>query len=91
MKAIVWTQPNCRYCTLVKALLTKHGFEIEEKDIGEKGSPEREEFRTFIGTTTPQVIIGQTHIGGFEDTEAFLAIHKKDFSVTCVDNACEVG
>lgn len=76
MKAVVWTQPSCSYCTRVKNVLSAAGYEIEEKDIGAKGSPERDEFKMFIGATTPQVFIDDVQIGTYEDTVAWL-VQKK--------------
>lgn len=76
MKAVVWTQPGCSYCTRVKNALTAAGYEIEEKDIGAKGSPERDEFKMFVGETTPQVFIEGVQIGTYEQTVAWLAEKK---------------
>lgn len=68
MKAVVWTQPGCSYCTKVKTLLSGAGYEIEERDIGPKGSAERDEFKMFVGETTPQVFLDGVQIGTYEDT-----------------------
>jgi len=67
-KAIVYTQDNCPYCVAAKDLLVHQGVEVEEINVG--GSPGlRSEMRDRSGgrATTPQVFIGDRHIGGCDD------------------------
>lgn len=71
MIAIVHTQPDCVFCTRVKSALRGAGFDIDERDIGPVGSEEREVFKMFHATT-PQVFIGDRHIGSYEETVAWL-------------------
>ncbi len=34
VSAVVWSQDNCQYCDMAKALLKSKGFDVTEKVIG---------------------------------------------------------
>jgi glutaredoxin len=71
MIATVWTQPNCPYCDTVKKSLTEHGYSIVERDIMQMSDFIRQQFKDKY-KTTPQVFIGQTHVGDCTQTVAWL-------------------
>ena len=78
----MYTTGYCPYCVRAKALLKSKGVEkIEEIRIDtdpaqreEKPdlfTPEREEMMRITGRrTVPQIFIGSTHVGGFDDLHA---------------------
>lgn len=69
-KVVIYTKPFCPYCARAEALLTKKGVDYEE--IVASIDPEkREEMRQRSGRMTyPQIFIGETHVGGFDDLDA---------------------
>ena len=71
----IYSGPYCPYCTMAKQLLKQVG-DTEIIEIQEKNDPEAfQAMREATGTrTVPQIFIGDTHIGGFDET---YALHKK--------------
>ena len=71
----IYSGPYCPYCTMAKQLL-KQVRVTEIIEIQEKNDPEAfQAMREATGTrTVPQIFIGDTHIGGFDETHA---LHKK--------------
>ena len=71
----MYSGPFCPYCTMAKQLLKQVGV-TEIIEIQEKNDPEAfQAMREATGTrTVPQIFIGDTHIGGFDET---YALHKK--------------
>jgi glutaredoxin 3 len=67
----MYTTQVCPYCIRAKALLKQRGVtEIEEIRIDENVA-EREAMMALTGRrTVPQIFIGSTHVGGFDDLAA---------------------
>lgn len=66
----IYTKPFCGYCHAAKRLLAHKGVDFTEIDIS--GNPElrREMIQKAGGrTTVPQIWIGPTHVGGFDDID----------------------
>jgi glutaredoxin 3 len=65
--AVIWTQPNCKYCTLAKQLLLSKGYSYTEKVIGD--TYKKKDLLDVIpeARTVPQIILNGTYIGGYED------------------------
>jgi glutaredoxin 3 len=70
-KVVMYTTGYCPYCNRAEALLTQRGVtEIEKIRIDEDTS-EREKMMQRTGRrTVPQIYIGDTHVGGFDDLSA---------------------
>ena len=72
MQAVeIYTTPTCGFCHAAKRLLRGKGVEFTEIDI--RAHPERRpEMINRAGgrMTVPQVFIGDTHVGGFDDLHA---------------------
>lgn len=67
----LYTKPLCGFCHAAKRLLAMKGVEFTEIDIS--GNPDlRAEMIQKAGgrTTVPQIWIGETHVGGFDDIDA---------------------
>lgn len=64
---IVYGNATCAYCGAARMLLRRKGVEFE--DISVAGDPARRaEMEARSGrTSVPQVFIGDTHVGGFDD------------------------
>ena len=71
MKTVtIYTKPFCGYCHAAKRLLTHKGVNFNEIDIS--GDPElrREMIQKANGrSTVPQIWIGETHVGGFDEID----------------------
>lgn len=72
MQAVeIYTTPTCGFCHAAKRLLRNKGVEFTEIDI--RAHPERRpEMINRAGgrMTVPQVFVGDTHVGGFDDLHA---------------------
>lgn len=66
----MYTTPICPFCYRAKKLLSGKGVSINEVDV--MMSPgKREEMIARSGRrTVPQIFIGDTHVGGFDDLAA---------------------
>ncbi len=57
----------CTYCTAAKRLLDSKGVPYQEILI-DNDQTSREEMEKLSGqTSVPQIFIGDTHVGGFDD------------------------
>ena len=69
-KVEIYTTPWCPYCSAAKALLERKGVAYTEIDVM---APE---LRTAMvqkahgRRTVPQIFIGDTHVGGYDDMAA---------------------
>ena len=72
MKAIVWSKYDCTNCDQAKMLLTNHGYEIEERKIGDGYL--REELLEVVPTarSVPQIFINDRYIGGLDDLKKYI-------------------
>ena len=68
----------CPYCAAARALLGSKGVKVAEIDI--EALPERRaEMITRSGRqTVPQIFIGPTHVGGYDDMAALDRVGKLD-------------
>lgn len=72
MKFTVYSKDGCPYCIKVQQVLELANLQYVVYKLGENFS--REEFYTEFGqgSTFPQVIVDEKHIGGCTDTVRFL-------------------
>ena len=75
----VYTTPTCPYCSRAKSLLSGKGVQYKEVDVSQNAA-EREALVTKAGgrRTVPQIFIGETHVGGFDDLSALDKAGKLD-------------
>lgn len=67
----LYTTPFCGYCAAAKRLLTTKGVAFSEIDVSRDPARRAEMIqRAQGGRTVPQIFIGDTHIGGFDDMYA---------------------
>jgi glutaredoxin 3 len=67
----LYTTPFCGYCAAAKRLLDRKGIAFTEIDVS--AAPDRRAEmvqRSQGGRTVPQIFIGETHIGGFDEMSA---------------------
>ncbi|SDJ10104.1 glutaredoxin 3 [Paraburkholderia steynii] len=66
----IYTTPTCPYCLAAKALLKKKGLSYEEINVqGDRATALALMERTGR-RTVPQIFVGETHVGGFDDLNA---------------------
>ncbi len=65
----VYTTPICPYCSNAKQLLKNKGIEYQEIGMHDISSDERRELmkQTNNYRTVPQIFIGDTFVGGFDE------------------------
>lgn len=64
----IYTTPTCGFCHAAKRLLTKKGVSFSEVDLREEPMRRAEMLDRAKGRhTVPQIFIGATHVGGFDD------------------------
>lgn len=66
----MYTTRVCPFCIMAKRLLLQKGVQIDEVRVDEN-SAEREKMMQISGRrTVPQIFVGETHVGGFDDLSA---------------------
>jgi glutaredoxin 3 len=63
----IYTTPTCPYCTAAKALLGNKKAAFTEIDISTQPELREEMMRRSDRRTVPQIFIGTTHVGGYDD------------------------
>ena len=67
----IYTRSWCGYCSAAKALLAKKGVAYDEIDIEAVPGARAQMLDRAMGrTSVPQIFIGETHVGGFDDISA---------------------
>lgn len=67
-KVTMYCTEFCRYCRMAEALLRNKGVAEIEKIYVADAQQERTEMIERTGRrTVPQVFIGETHVGGYDD------------------------
>ena len=70
-RVLMYTTAVCPYCTRAKMLLKARGVtEIEEVRIDLDPARRDEMMHKTRRRTVPQIYIGDTHVGGFDDLSA---------------------
>lgn len=71
MKSVrMYTTGMCPFCTMAKRLLQQKGVAVEEVRV-DSDATQREEMMRITGRrTVPQIFVGETHVGGFDDLSA---------------------
>jgi glutaredoxin 3 len=78
-KVEIYTTRFCPYCHAAKALLKSKQIEFTEIDVsGDPAGRARMIERAGGRMTVPQIFIGATHVGGFDDMSALERAGKLD-------------
>ena len=75
----LYTTNTCGFCHAAKRMLTAKGVSFAEVSLN--AQPERRAEmmqRANGGRTVPQIFIGTTHVGGYDDLHALEAAGKLD-------------
>lgn len=75
----IYTSPLCGYCHAAKRLLTDKGVSFAETDVSRDPAQRQAMMERANGRhTVPQIFIGDTHVGGYDDLAAMERAGKLD-------------
>ena len=78
-KVLIYTGPMCNYCSAAKHLLNKKKVNYTEFDIALDSSKLQEmQEKTNGARTIPQIFIGETYVGGYDELKALEVAGKLD-------------
>ncbi|HEY0917447.1 MAG TPA: glutaredoxin 3, partial [Solimonas sp.] len=63
----MYTTRVCPFCVMAKRLLSSKGVTYEEIRVDESPGVREEMMRISGRRTVPQIFVGDTHVGGFDD------------------------
>lgn len=67
----IYTTPFCGFCSAAKTLLRQKGISFTEIDVAADKARHAEMLGRANGRrTVPQIFIGATHVGGYDDLRA---------------------
>lgn len=67
---LVYTTGWCPFCMRAKALLERKGLQYREINVEDDPDLRAEMTQRTGRRTVPQIFIGETHVGGFEELSA---------------------
>jgi glutaredoxin 3 len=75
----IYTRPGCGYCSAAKSLLTRKKAAFTELDVAKDPALRQQMWnRAGVGSTFPQIFVGQTHVGGCDELYALDRAGKLD-------------
>lgn len=77
-KIEVYTTPTCPYCHAAKSLLHSKGVDYTEIHVMDRAERDKMTDRARGRRTVPQIFIGDTHVGGYDDMAAMDRAGKLD-------------
>lgn len=69
----VYTSAVCGYCVAAKNFLRSKGLQWDEVRVDQNPAERERMLARARRTSVPQIFIGDTHVGGYED---LLALHR---------------
>ena len=78
MKVVMYTTAVCPYCMMAERLLVSKGVEIEKIRIDLEAGRREEMMEKTGRRTVPQIYVGETHVGGYDDLAALDRAGKLD-------------
>ncbi len=70
-KVVIYSGPMCNFCSAAKHLLNKKKVDYTEFNIATDQSKMQEMHETTNGARTiPQIFIGDTYVGGYQELKA---------------------
>ena len=67
----IYTRPGCGYCSAAKSLLTRKKAVFTEYDVAVDSTLRQQMWdRAGVGSTFPQIFIGELHVGGCDELYA---------------------
>ena len=78
MKALMYTTAVCPYCQMAERLLRSKGVDVEKVRVDLEPQRRIEMMEKTGRRTVPQIYIGDTHVGGYDDLAALDRAGKLD-------------
>jgi glutaredoxin 3 len=75
---IMYSTAVCPFCVMADRLLTSKGVEIEKIRVDQFPERRQEMMERTGRRTVPQIYIGETHVGGYDDLYALEKAGKLD-------------
>jgi len=70
---IIFSSPKCAYCEQAKTLLSEHGIDYDERNIGSSETHRQDLLARLPQVRTlPQLFVNETSIGGTEDLQLLI-------------------
>jgi len=69
-KVLMYTTAVCPYCQMAERLLRSKGVEVEKVRIDLEPARRAEMMEKTGRRTVPQIYVGETHVGGYDDLAA---------------------
>lgn len=66
----IYTTDYCSYCRAAKSFFTAKGLAFSEVDVSGDDAARADLVARSGRTTVPQIWIGDTHVGGYDDLRA---------------------
>ena len=76
--ALMYTTAVCPYCQMAERLLVAKGVAIEKVRVDLEPARRAEMMEKTGRRTVPQIYIGETHVGGYDDLAALDRAGKLD-------------
>jgi len=67
---VVYQSPLCPFCHFAKRLLKKRGLAFESINVQLSAARKEEMIQRAKRLTVPQIFIGETHVGGYDELAA---------------------
>lgn len=78
MSVVVYTKQYCPYCVMAKRMLKGKGIDFTEISVDNDQAMMQKMMRDSGQRTVPQIWIGATHVGGYDDMAALQKQGKLD-------------
>jgi glutaredoxin 3 len=85
MKALMYTTAVCPYCLMAERLLVAKGVQIEKVRVDLDPARRLEMMEKTGRRTVPQIYVGETHVGGYDDLAALDRAGKLDALLKSTD------
>jgi glutaredoxin 3 len=77
-KVLMYTTAVCPYCQMAERLLRSKGVEVEKVRVDLEPARRVEMMEKTGRRTVPQIYVGDTHVGGYDDLAALEHAGKLD-------------
>ena len=91
MKVLMYTTGVCPYCVMAERLLLSKGAHIEKVRVDLEPARRVEMMEKTGRRTVPQIYIGETHVGGYDDLAALDRAGKLDPLLNSADTDRQPG
>jgi glutaredoxin 3 len=85
MRVLMYTTAVCPYCLLAERLLVAKGVTIEKVRVDLEPTRRLEMMEKTGRRTVPQIYVGETHVGGYDDLAALDRAGKLDLLLKSTD------